>query len=160
MATRTLVLMRHAKSDWSGDEPDLQRPIGKRGRLQAAEAGHWLSRNLPDLDLVISSHATRARTTWEQAATQYEGRPVVATDERIHTAYDEDLLDVLHQLDDGISSALLIGHNPGLDELVTRLSGAQVEMVTSALAVLRFGGTWRELAAGTCDLVAYGRPPD
>lgn len=159
MPKRTLVLMRHAKSDWSGDEPDLERPIAQRGRRQAAEAGQWLESHLPDLDFVVTSPAKRARATWKVAGGEYSHRPIVDTDERIYTMEHGDLLAVLRDIDDDISSALLVGHNPGLDELVTRLSGERVDMVTSSLAVMRFTGAWRDLSNGACQLEAFGRPP-
>ena len=159
MPKRTLVLMRHAKSDWSGDEPDIERPIGQRGRHQAAEAGRWLESHLPDLDLVVTSPAERARSTWQVAGGEYSHRPVVDTDDRIYTMEHGDLLAVLRDIDDDISSALLVGHNPGLDELVARLTGEGVDMVTSSLAVMSFSGGWRDLSNGACQLEAFGRPP-
>ncbi|MEO5663165.1 MAG: hypothetical protein ABIR39_07765, partial [Nocardioides sp.] len=70
-----------------------------------------------------------------------------------------DLLAVLRGIDDDISSALMVGHNPGLDELVAQLTGEHVDMVTSSLAVLRFDGRWRELGRDSCQLEAFGRPP-
>jgi phosphohistidine phosphatase len=159
MPKRTLVLMRHAKSDWSGDETDLERPIAARGRRQAKEAGQWLDEHLADLDFVVTSPAKRARSTWQVAGGECRHRPIVETDERIYRLEDRDLLAVLRDIDDDISSTLLVGHNPGLDELVARLSGERVDMVTSSLAVLRFSGRWRDLAKGSCQLEAFGRPP-
>ena len=159
MSKRTLVLMRHAKSDWSGVESDLERPIATRGRRQAKEAGRWLGEHLDELDLVVTSPAKRARSTWKVAGGECRHQPVVDTDARIYTLAGDDLVTVLRDIDDGISSALLVGHNPGLDEVVTWLSGERVEMVTSSLAVLRFGGRWRDLARGSCHLEAFGRPP-
>lgn len=158
-APRTLVLMRHAKSDWSGDEPDLERPIGTRGRTQAREAGAWLASHLPDLQFVITSPAKRARATWKQAAREFGEVRWTDTDERIYTLDEADLLAVLHEIDDDVESTLLIGHNPGLDELVRLLSGESVDMVTSALAVLTFEGAWAQLGRRTCRLTAFGRPP-
>lgn len=159
MPTRTLVLMRHAKSDWSGDEPDLERPISARGKRQAKEAGRWLDEHLDTLDFVVTSPAKRARSTWSAAGGECGHRPIVETDERIYSSGDRDLLAVLRDIGVDISSALMVGHNPGLDELVIRLTGERVEMVTSSLAVLSFSGAWRELAQGSCQLEAFGRPP-
>lgn len=160
MPKRTLVLMRHAKSDWSGDEPDLERPIATRGRRQAKEAGRWLGEHLPDLDLVLTSPAKRARSTWQVAGAECRHHnPIVDTDERIYTLDERDLLAVLRDVDEDVASTLLVGHNPGLDELVARLTGQRVAMVTSSLAVLGFSGRWRDLGPGTCQLVAFGRPP-
>jgi phosphohistidine phosphatase len=159
-ASRTLVLMRHAKSDWSGDEPDLDRPIGSRGKRQARESGRWLAEHLPGLDFVITSPAKRARSTWKAAAKAYGDPRWIDTDERIYTLDERDLLTVLREIDDDVASTLLIGHNPGLDELVTRLTGEQVDMVTSSLAVMTFEGDWSDLSTRSCRLIAHGRPPE
>lgn len=159
MAERTLVLMRHAKSDWSVDASDRERPITPRGRRQAAEAGGWLARHLPGIELVVTSPATRARTTWDVAGASYAAAPRVEVDERAYAFGDHELLAVLHEIDDDITTAMLVGHNPALDDLVARLTGKRVDMVTSSLAVLTFPGPWSGLAPGDCDLVAAGRPP-
>ena len=159
MTTRTLVVMRHAKSDWSIDVPDRQRPIGARGVRQAREAGGWLAEHVPGIDLVLTSPAQRARMTWQESRETYGEVPLTATDEHNYTLDEQDLLDVVREIDDSVVTALLVGHNPGLDALVRLLSGREVEMVTSALAILRFEGHWSNLGARTCVLIAHGRPP-
>jgi phosphohistidine phosphatase len=159
MAERTLVLMRHAKSDWSVDASDRERPITARGRRQAAEAGRWLAGHVPGLELVLSSPATRARTTWDVAGASYAAAPRLEVDDRAYTFDDHELLAVLHEIGDDVTTAMLVGHNPALDDLVARLAGERVDMVTSSLAVLRFRGPWSELGPGACDVVAAGRPP-
>lgn len=160
MVERTLVLMRHAKSDWSVAASDRERPITARGRRQAAEAGRWLAGHLRGLELVVTSPATRARTTWDVAGAAYAGAPRVEVDERAYTFDDAGLREVLGEIDDRVTAALLVGHNPALDDLVARLSGERVDMVTSSLAVLRLRGSWADLGPGVCDLVTWGRPPD
>ena len=59
---RTLILLRHAKSDWSGDEADVARPLAKRGRRQATDAGRWLAANIVSIDLTMC-HPPVARST-------------------------------------------------------------------------------------------------
>lgn len=159
MTQRTLILLRHGKSDWSGDEPDIARPLSRRGRLQAAEAGRWLERNHPPLDLVLCSPATRARSTWEQVAAQCDGHPFVDVDMRVYTFKHPGLLALLHEAAPEVTTTLLIGHEPALSDLIGLLTGHEVEMLTSALAVLVFDGAWHQLAPDTCALVAHGRPP-
>src|SRR6476620_12682109 len=61
----TLILLRHAKSDWSGHEADIARPLAKRGRRQAPDAGRWLATNIDSIDLAVVSPASRARSTWD-----------------------------------------------------------------------------------------------
>lgn len=157
MTARVLVVMRHAKSDWSGDVPDLERPIGRRGRRQAAEAGAWLAEHLPDLELVVTSPAERARSTASVVAS-YVDRPVRG-DERLYTWDAAGVLASVRDIDDAVTTAVVVGHNPALEEFVVTLTGVDAEMVTSALAVLRFDGDWRDLGPGGALLAANGRPP-
>ena len=82
MPERTLILLRHAKSDWSGMEADIRRPLAQRGRRQAPEAGRWLGANVDNIDLVVLSPATRAQQTWELVAAELDdmaGRYLRAT---------------------------------------------------------------------------------
>lgn len=160
MVERTLVLMRHAKSDRSTPVPDRERPLNARGLRQATEAGDWLASHLPDLGLVITSPAERSRATWRAAGTAYSPGPHVDVDERAYTFDDPGLVPLLHDIDDSVTTALLVAHNPAIEELVDRLTGTYVGLVTSALAVLRFTGSWKDLGPPACMLVAVGRPPE
>ena len=80
MTARTLVLIRHAKSDWSNDLPDDERPLAPRGRRQAPAIGPWLVEHDLVPDLAVVSIARRAQETWEAVASGL-GREVVARDE-------------------------------------------------------------------------------
>jgi phosphohistidine phosphatase len=155
---KTLIVLRHAKSDWSGGEPDRERPLGKRGRRQAPEAGAWLAANIPDIDLAVVSPAERTRSTWELASAQLERPPGVRIEERVYAAYGRELHDMLSELPDDADTVVLVGHNPGLEELVEELTGTWVSMTTSALAVLRWDGSWSDTNGAT--LTASGRPPN
>ena len=159
MVERTLVLLRHAKSDWSGDEPDLRRGLAKRGRRQAPEAGQWLAAHLDRVDLAVVSPATRARRTWKLAADQLDPAPPVRVEDDVYAATDDELLGVVRGLDDDLACVVLVGHNPGLEELASRLAGRWVAMPTSALAVFALSGGWRSASVHTATLRASGRPP-
>src|SRR5690625_5108607 len=67
---RTLILVRHAKSDWSAPVDDQHRPLARRGRRQAPATGRWLAQHLPAPDLVLVSVAVRAQQTWELLASE------------------------------------------------------------------------------------------
>lgn len=159
MVEHTLVLLRHAKSDWSGGEADIDRPLAKRGRRQAPEAGSWLAAHLPVIDLAVVSPATRARSTWELVAAQLDAPPPATIDERVYAASDRELVDVVRALPEDAGVVALVGHNPGMEELVTRLTGEWVPMPTSALAVLTLSDRWSGAGERSAVLAAAGRPP-
>ncbi len=164
MVGHTLILLRHAKSDWSGAHADRDRPIGERGRRQAAEAGRWLATYAGPLGRVVVSPARRAATTWELAGaelvrTEPPGAPEVVTDERMYSFGAEPLLEVVRGLPESIGSAALVGHNPAMEELVENLTGEWLAMPTASLAVLALPGRWVEAGGGGASLNASGRPP-
>jgi phosphohistidine phosphatase len=159
MTGRTLILLRHAKSDWSGVEADINRPLAKRGRRQAPDAGDWLAANIGTIDLVVVSPALRAQSTWGLVAARLDAPPPVRVDDRVYAASGTELLTVARDLVDDIDTAVLVGHNPGLEELVTLLTGERAPMPTSALAVITLSGSWSTAGQHPAVIRASGRPP-
>lgn len=155
----TLILLRHGKSDWSGGEPDHLRPLAPRGLRQVPEAGRWLADNVGVIDLAVVSPAARTRETWRLAAAELEVSPPVRQDDRVYTGSAAALLDVVRQLPVELATVVLVGHNPGLEDLVARLTGREVPMPTSAVAVIDLAGSWSGAAEGVAELRAQGRPP-
>lgn len=155
----TLVLLRHAKSDWTHDVADIERPLAARGLRQAAEAGRWLSTNIVGIDLAVVSPARRVRRTWELAVAELEGRPETRVDERVYAASDETLLDVVRGLPEDRGTVVVVGHNPGLEELLALLTGDSARMPTSAIAVVDLPGGWASAGDGSARLRTSGRPP-
>jgi phosphohistidine phosphatase len=151
-AQRTLVVVRHAKSDWSNAVPDDERPLAERGRRDAPAIGRWLDEHVPQVDLVVCSPAKRARQTWQLAAAGLDPEPPVRHDDRIYTASPEGLLGVIDELPDEAGTVVLVGHNPSLTDLVTLLSGEPHELKTSAVAVLRWTGSWVDAEYTTATL--------
>jgi phosphohistidine phosphatase len=155
----TLILLRHSKSDWSGDEVDHERPLADRGRRQAPDAGRWLAAHVDRINLAVVSTAVRARSTWDLAAAELAEPPRARYDGEVYGASADDLLDLVHRLDEELDTVVLVGHNPGLEDLLETLTGAGVPMPTSALAVIGLDGAWAG-AGGTPGLLrAAGRPP-
>jgi phosphohistidine phosphatase len=155
MAQRTLAVVRHAKSDWTTGMPDVRRPLAARGQRDAPEIGTWLAGTVGTLDLVVCSTATRARQTWELASAGLDPRPEVRLDDRVYGASPAELTTVLAELPDEVHTVALVGHNPGLADLVELLSGELRELKTSSVAVLRWSGSWADAEAGTATLAAY-----
>ncbi len=163
MNDRVLVLLRHGKSDWSGDEADHDRALAPRGMRQAPEAGRWLRTRLPPFDAAVVSPARRAVDTWELVGTQLHVVPPTTYDERVYGAGGEELLAVVHELPDYAAAVVVVGHNPGLEDLVSLLTGVWVPMPTSAMAVIDLTGPWTEAGTATGGargtLRTSGRPP-
>ena len=155
----TLVLLRHGKSDWSGGEPDHLRPLARRGQRQVPEAGRWLADNVGVIDLAIVSPAERTRETWRLAAAVLDVPPPVREDARVYAASARSLVGVLREVPEGVATVVLVGHNPGIEDLVASLTGRSVPMPTSALAVIDLSTPWSAAANSVAELRAHGRPP-
>ena len=132
---KTLYLLRHAKSSWK--EPGLQdfdRPLNGRGREAAPLVGRFIRKKKLRVDLLISSPAARARET---AALVKESAALAAEllfDERIYEADALALLEVVTQAAESADALMLVGHNPGMEELLKLLTGEGRAMPTAALA--------------------------
>jgi phosphohistidine phosphatase len=155
----TLILLRHAKSDWSGGEADIDRPLAKRGRRQAPDAGRWLAANIEGIDLALVSPANRARSTWDLVAAELAAPPSTRIDDRLYAASDDGLLAVLRELPDHVETVVLVGHNPGIEDLASRLTGDWTPLPTSALAVITVPDPWSSAGRHPAVLRASGRPP-
>lgn len=144
---KTLLLLRHAKSSWADDKmADFDRPLNERGQKDAPRMGELLARHELVPDLIITSAAKRAATTAKRVAEAagYEGE--IRRIEELYLAEAGDYITVARQVDDRVSCLLLVGHNPGIEELVEELSGQAERMPTAALACLRLPiNHWREL---------------
>lgn len=165
---RRLVVLRHAKSARPEGVTDHERPLAARGEGDAPAAG----RALADADclpgLALCSTAVRARRTWELAAAQWGTPPPVRHDPRLYHGEATDLLAVIHEVPAEVETLLLVGHNPGLEELVLTLAGdglddtldrVAAKFPTSAIAVLSWrGAAWRDLAPGAALLTSLTVP--
>ncbi|MBA4788247.1 MAG: histidine phosphatase family protein [Rhizobiales bacterium] len=118
---RRLILLRHAKSDWPDGIADLERPLAARGRTAAPLVGRYLAREglLPDRILV--SPARRTRETWDLLGAEMAGLPEAASEPRIYEASAARLMSVVREQPDTAHTLLLIGHNPGFEDLADTL---------------------------------------
>jgi phosphohistidine phosphatase len=157
--TKFLILIRHAKSDWSGDHADQDRPLARRGLRQAAEAGRWLAGCGLTVQSAIVSPANRARSTWELVGAELPYDVPITLDERAYTFSSGPLRDVVRGLDGWLTCVAMVGHNPAMEDLVSALTGEVASLPTSAVAVIELPGQWREAGRDPARLVARGRPP-
>jgi phosphohistidine phosphatase len=155
---RQLVLLRHAKSAWPDGVPDPERPLNKRGRRDAQAAGRWMRDHVERLDAVTCSPAQRTRETWALVSAELVDPPTATFENRIYEAEPDELVAVVHDLPDTAPTALLIGHNPGMEDLVELLSGEDPGMSTAAVAVLTWTGAWSDAAAHVAQLHDHTTP--
>ncbi len=151
----TLIVLRHAKAQSDGRDRDAERELTPRGRRDAAAAGAALPVRP---EVVVCSPARRAVQTWE-AVRAAAGLDLDASYEpSIYEAGVEDLLDVVAALPEDRAVALLVGHNPGCEDLVAAVTGSPVRLATCAYAVLRWPGRWTDARGPAVELVAHETP--
>ncbi len=166
---RTLLLLRHAKSDYPPGVADHDRPLASRGIREAALAGDWLRVHSPPVDAVLCSTATRTRETLERsridAPTEfvdrlYDATPGAVIDEinRVSSLFDHD-----------VDTLLVIGHEPTMSAVSLGLATADgsnsaaaeriaTKFPTSSVAVLRTGADWSQLTLNSATLVTFHVP--
>lgn len=163
----TLTLLRHAKSTWTDSvRADIDRPLNDKGRRAAAAMGRWMAGEDLAFDLVIASPATRVRQTIEGIEDSL-GRPLVPMfDTRVYMASAATLADIVQAVPASVSRLLLIGHNPGLEELVLWLvpqsperADVEEKYPTASLAEIMVD-RWAGLAEGDGKLLRFTRPRD
>lgn len=136
---KTLLLLRHAKSDWDDSSlRDFDRPLATRGERDAPRIGKALRKRGILPDLIISSPAARAKATIEAVTRAAKMNLEVRFDEVVYGASSPELISLIRGLPDKNSCLLLVGHNPGFEDLVGRLSGSHERMPTAAIACIEF----------------------
>jgi phosphohistidine phosphatase len=163
---KRLFLLRHAKSSW--DDPGLadhDRPLAPRGKRAAKVIAEHLREERIAPDLVLCSPSQRTRETLERIAPALGGDVAVEIERELYAASADRLLERLRAVDDEVESVMLIGHNPGIEQLALSLAGDGEKLAevrrkypTAALATLEFDGRWSELEPGTARLTDFVKP--
>ena len=171
---KTLYILRHAKSDQGdGSLKDHDRPLNGRGREAAPKMGAYLKAKHQKPDLILCSTARRTVETCDLVRPSF-GDVVVAFEAGLYLAEARSILERLRRLDDALGSVMVIGHNPGLEQLANELSASpkgegeerphkrmREKFSTCALAVIRFQAlSWREINPGAGALIDFMRPRD
>jgi len=161
---RTLVLMRHAKSDYPDGVSDHQRPLAPRGVREAALAGDWLRDNVPAIDAVLCSSAARTRQTLARTGVT---APVTYLD-RLYDARPGTVIEEINKVDDEVTTLLVVGHEPTTSHLALGLAAPDsdrsaaeqnaLKYPTSAIAVLRVPVAWAGLEISGAELVSFHVP--
>ena len=159
---KTLFLLRHAKSSWKdGALNDFERPLKKKGLGDAQLVGKLIRQRELGFDLVISSPAERARQTTQLVVMSAGLQAEVRFDEKVYEASMRRLLTLITRLENTANAVLLVGHNPGLEELLKTLTGEEHTMSTAALAGIEFDvDEWSQVKARTGKLTLFLTPKE
>ena len=133
---KTLLVLRHAKSSWNDTSlDDHERPLNKRGRRDGPRMGELVLEHRLTPDVIMSSDAVRARLTAEAVAEAARYAGEILLDRRLYLASPSGILAVLRTVREASAgTVMIVGHNPGLEELVAQLTGEQQDLPTAALA--------------------------
>lgn len=160
-----LYIMRHAKSDWSGPQiSDFERPINKRGTRNAIRIGGWMNENNHTPQKIISSPALRAKETIELVTEQISKFNLedLTYEDELYLAGFTQLIEFINTYKDKVQSLMLVGHNPGIENLVNYLcdkSGDKETIVTTAnLFIFKFSSDSFNTAVDTIELVEAIKP--
>jgi len=162
---RTLVLMRHGKSAYPDGVADHDRPLASRGNREAGLAGDWLRANLPGVDLVLCSTATRTRQTLARTGIDAPVRYV----QRLYGAAPGTVIEEINGVTDEVKTLLVVGHEPTTSSVAIILAGASgtdaaavdeimYKFPTSGIAVLLVPGPWEDLEPNGAALVEFHVP--
>lgn len=166
---KTLTLLRHAKSGW--DDPELRdhdRPLNGKGERAARTVGRHLRERGDAFDRIVASTAVRVVETLMGFERGYGRSLHIQNDRRLYLASVPMLIDVIHEQPDDAARVMLVGHNPGMEELTLALAAKSVlrgaveeKFPTASVAVLTFDvARWQEVEPGTGTLASFVRPRD
>lgn len=148
---KILFMLRHGKSSWDNPKlDDHDRPLKKRGRRDAPRMGKLLKTQDLVPDLIVSSTAERAFSTAELVAEHCGYGGAIQRTETLYHGSPEDFVKVIAQADNECDRVMIVGHNPGLEELLRILTGRAERLPTAALARVNLPiANWRELTLNT-----------
>jgi phosphohistidine phosphatase len=165
---KRLLLLRHAKSDWDSTVDDHERPLSGRGRRDGVAAGQFLAAAGVFADVVVCSTALRARQTWDQAAKGGARAREIRYLDDIYAASVPQLVHVVRALPETAQTVIVVGHAPGIPDLVHFLAVPRADsdawarlkakFGTCGLAILSVPGSWAEAGKARAELDSFQAP--
>jgi phosphohistidine phosphatase len=159
---KRLYLLRHAKSSWN--EPDLadfDRPLNERGLIAAPFMGRFIVTKDYLPDIIISSPARRAFATAKLVLESSGADAELVIDDRVYEASPRTLMEVTASVSETANSAMLVGHNPGIEGFIRILTGRGEAMPTAALAAIDLAvDRWADIRDGCGTLIEVVRPKE
>jgi phosphohistidine phosphatase len=157
---KKLFIIRHAKSDWSNPHlKDFDRPLNHRGNKNVPFMGKLLKNNGVFPDLILSSPALRAVSTAKLLAKEINYKNEIELNENIYETDYQTLLDIIRNVSDKNKTVFIIGHNPGLSNLVDYICPINLDMPTCAIVELDFNTpSWESISKENATLASYEYP--
>ncbi|MEO3998723.1 histidine phosphatase family protein [Mesorhizobium sp. CAU 1732] len=166
---KTLLLLRHAKSSWDDKSlADFDRPLSSRGRKAAPAIGAEMARRGWFPNMAIVSPARRTRETWDLVRGEISGNVIVNYDASIYEADADVILDVIRATPEQVGTLLVVGHNPGMEDLAGIIAGATSDVSaraslsekfpTGGLARFSIHAGWHELHGDSATLTDFITP--
>ena len=159
---KTLYLLRHAKSSWDDSSlSDFERPLNPRGHRTAPFMGELMKKRKLRAEIIVSSPAERAKETALLVKGSAEMPAEIVFEPRIYEASSNSLRKVVAGLKNKYLSAMLVGHNPGIEGFIYNLTGQAEPMPTAALAIIELEiDNWDDLDDNCGQVVSVIRPKD
>lgn len=166
---KQLLILRHAKSDWSANyNRDIERPLNTRGKNDAGLIGSWIAEHHLEPDYILCSPAKRTRSTIDNLSGHIEITGIQTVYPNVLYLADLDtLLTIIRNAPEPVQRLLLVGHNPGLEELLCYLSNQPIPLTTNGklfttanLAVLEIPGSFNQVKQHSAVISSLVRPAD
>ena len=163
MIMKTILLLRHAKSSWKeAGLTDHARPLNKRGLRDAPRMGTLIAEQDIEPDLILSSSAVRAIRTAEAVSQTFKDKTPLIEKDELYLASPGSYIETARYLEESFQRILIVGHNPGISDLLFKLTGCDSMMPTAALAQIELPiDKWNNLSLQTeGTLIALWRPKE
>ncbi|WP_434995870.1 SixA phosphatase family protein [Arthrobacter sp. Ld5] len=163
---RQLMLLRHAKAEFGEGVSDHERSLSSRGHADAPLVGRWMREHdaVPDFILVSTALRTRQTCTWV-CKELGDKAPTPKLEDELYAARPSEILALINHVPQTVTSLLVIGHNPGIQDLAMRLASVRssehavmdlaTDYPTSGLTVMTFDGPWAELDGRDADVTDF-----
>ena len=154
---KTLVLVRHAKSDWPPFTPDFDRPLAERGINDAHKMAEFLLNSGVKIDQFITSPAMRAKTTCSIFAAKYQKE--YSEDADLYHANNKEFFTAISKADENANSLAIFSHNEGISEFASTLHGDYIGFKTCAVAIFELNSeNWIDFKNNKIELKDFFKP--
>ncbi len=154
---KTLIIVRHGKSSWNNTQlRDYDRPLNQRGLTDAKKVGEFILAKEGRPSLILSSSAKRACDTARIIANQMNSIDLLIKEEKLYLAWIDELFNSIYKISDDVDKVILVGHNPGLTELINNLGVQLDNLPTASAACFHFDTkSWKRINADNAELTWF-----